>query len=162
MRTIAYVDGFNLYFGALRKTPHRWLDLQRLIEGVVNAPAAKTPMPTDLLSICVPPPKVDPDSRAPRFKESPSRVGRASRNYLEIEARNRSLGRAGEELVVRFEHERLWAAGKPRSVRWRTHSTDDDCPDGGAGRIQAGGRSQPPKTARLSSAGTPSQAAWVV
>jgi len=32
MRTIAYVDGFNLYFGALRKTPHRWLNLQRLIE----------------------------------------------------------------------------------------------------------------------------------
>ena len=31
MRTIAYVDGFNLYFGALRKTPHRWLNLQRLI-----------------------------------------------------------------------------------------------------------------------------------
>lgn len=32
MRTIAYVDGFNLYFGALRKTPYRWLNLQRLIE----------------------------------------------------------------------------------------------------------------------------------
>lgn len=32
MRTIAYVDGFNLYFGSLRKTPHRWLNLQRLIE----------------------------------------------------------------------------------------------------------------------------------
>ena len=32
MRTIAYVDGFNLYFGALRKTPHRWLNLQRLVE----------------------------------------------------------------------------------------------------------------------------------
>ena len=32
MRTIAYVDGFNLYFGALRNTPHRWLNLQRVIE----------------------------------------------------------------------------------------------------------------------------------
>ncbi len=32
MRTIAYVDGFNLYFGALRKTPYRWLDLRRMIE----------------------------------------------------------------------------------------------------------------------------------
>lgn len=32
MRTIAYVDGFNLYFGALRRTPHRWLNLQRLLE----------------------------------------------------------------------------------------------------------------------------------
>lgn len=25
----AYVDGFNLYYGALRKSPHRWLDLHR-------------------------------------------------------------------------------------------------------------------------------------
>jgi hypothetical protein len=32
MRTIAYVDGFNLYFGALRKAAHRWLNLQRLME----------------------------------------------------------------------------------------------------------------------------------
>src|SRR5450432_1072675 len=31
VRTIAYVDGFNLSFGSLRKTPHRWLDLQCLI-----------------------------------------------------------------------------------------------------------------------------------
>ncbi len=89
-------------------------DLQRLIEALVNAPADEAPIPTDLLAICVPPPKADPDDQAPRFNESPNRVGRASRNYLEIEARNRSLGRAGEELVVRFEHERLRAAGKRR------------------------------------------------
>lgn len=36
----------------------------------------------------------------------------ARRNYLELEARNSKLGRAGEELVLRFEHERLWRAGK--------------------------------------------------
>lgn len=30
MRAIVYVDGFNLYFGALRKTPHRWLNLHTL------------------------------------------------------------------------------------------------------------------------------------
>ena len=28
--TIVYVDGFNLYYGALRKTPHRWLDIDKL------------------------------------------------------------------------------------------------------------------------------------
>ena len=32
MRTFVYVDGFNLYFGALRHTPYRWLDVQRLCE----------------------------------------------------------------------------------------------------------------------------------
>lgn len=26
-RTNVYVDGFNLYFGCLKDTPHRWLDL---------------------------------------------------------------------------------------------------------------------------------------
>lgn len=29
-RTNVYVDGFNLYFGALRKTPYRWLNLEAL------------------------------------------------------------------------------------------------------------------------------------
>lgn len=32
MKTIVYVDGFNLYFGCLRGTPHRWLDLRSFAE----------------------------------------------------------------------------------------------------------------------------------
>ena len=28
-RSIIYVDGFNLYYGAVKNTPHKWLDLQR-------------------------------------------------------------------------------------------------------------------------------------
>jgi len=30
LRTYVYVDGFNLYYGSLRKTPYRWLDLEQL------------------------------------------------------------------------------------------------------------------------------------
>lgn len=30
MRTIVYIDGFNLYYRALRGTPHRWLDIAAL------------------------------------------------------------------------------------------------------------------------------------
>lgn len=30
MRTIVYVDGFNLYYGALKGTPHKWLDLEEM------------------------------------------------------------------------------------------------------------------------------------
>ena len=30
MATNIYVDGFNLYYGCLRRTPYRWLDLDRL------------------------------------------------------------------------------------------------------------------------------------
>lgn len=32
IRTNIYVDGFNLYYRALRGTPHRWLDLGRLAD----------------------------------------------------------------------------------------------------------------------------------
>lgn len=30
MKTYVYVDGFNLYYGAVKDTPHKWLDLARL------------------------------------------------------------------------------------------------------------------------------------
>ncbi len=32
MRTLVYVDGFNLYYGAVRGTRHKWLDIHRLTE----------------------------------------------------------------------------------------------------------------------------------
>ncbi len=31
-RSMIYVDGFNLYYGSVRGTPHKWLNLQRLFE----------------------------------------------------------------------------------------------------------------------------------
>lgn len=36
MRTIAYVDGYNLYYGRLQGTPHKWLDLPCLIRHVLR------------------------------------------------------------------------------------------------------------------------------
>jgi hypothetical protein len=30
MRTVVYVDAFNLYYGAVKDTPYKWLDLQAL------------------------------------------------------------------------------------------------------------------------------------
>lgn len=30
LRTSVYIDAFNLYFGSLKGTPHRWLDLEAL------------------------------------------------------------------------------------------------------------------------------------
>ena len=30
MLTNVYVDGFNLYYGCLKGSPHKWLDLERL------------------------------------------------------------------------------------------------------------------------------------
>lgn len=86
--------------------------LGRLVETVVTAEASNAALPDDLLSICVPAPKADPADYNSRVKESPHPIIRSPRNYLEIEARNHSLGRAGEELVMQFEHQRLWNAGK--------------------------------------------------
>jgi NYN domain len=35
-RTIVYVDGFNLYYGALKGTPYRWLDLGKLCQQMLR------------------------------------------------------------------------------------------------------------------------------
>ena len=88
--------------GKLRAT------VARIVEAPAIAPeSSEAPMPK-----IVPKPKVekDDDETTGRTPKLDGRVVR--RNYLEIEARNRSIGRAGEELVLRFEHERLWRTGK--------------------------------------------------
>ena len=36
MRTFVYVDGFNLYYGALKRSPSKWLDLVALFEKVLQ------------------------------------------------------------------------------------------------------------------------------
>lgn len=114
-----YIDGYKPLTNAqhlLREIVQDRLgslpELERLIETVVSAPVDAVSLPGDILSIHVPAPSVGPDEGASRIEESPQREARPSRNYLEIEARNRSLGRAGEELVMQFEHRRLWAAGQ--------------------------------------------------
>ena len=30
MKTYVYVDGFNLYYGAVKDTPYKWLDINKL------------------------------------------------------------------------------------------------------------------------------------
>ena len=37
LRTFVYVDGFNLYYGCLRRTPYRWLDLEQLARNLLPA-----------------------------------------------------------------------------------------------------------------------------
>lgn len=36
MRTIAYVDGYNLYFGCLKYSPYKWLDIVALVERILH------------------------------------------------------------------------------------------------------------------------------
>jgi len=35
--TNVYIDGFNLYYGCLKGTPYRWLDLERLCHRLLPA-----------------------------------------------------------------------------------------------------------------------------
>jgi Domain of unknown function (DUF3883) len=84
--------------------------LDQAVASLVESPVVEAPIVADILAIKVEPPEIDRDE-AKAFNEEPrSRAFSSPRNYLEIEARNRSLGRAGEQLVLRFEHERLWRA----------------------------------------------------
>jgi hypothetical protein len=89
----------------------RDISLQKKAQDAVEKPVDALPTVSDILSILVPPPIRD--NEPPTMREAP-RITRKlpARNYLETEARNRSLGLAGEEFIMRFEHERLWRAGK--------------------------------------------------
>lgn len=42
MKTTIYVDGFNLYYRALRKSPHKWLNLNALCEASLPKESAVT------------------------------------------------------------------------------------------------------------------------
>ena len=36
MRTYVYIDGFNFYYGCIRNTPYRWLDLFRFAQAMLE------------------------------------------------------------------------------------------------------------------------------
>jgi hypothetical protein len=114
-----YIDGYKPlgnYQYLLRSVVEDRLlnatNLNQTVNSVVEAPVEAIPQVDDLLSIQVPPPVREEGSS--RVYEEPMAGGRSvRRNYLEIEARNQSLGCAGEALVLRFEHERLMRVGEP-------------------------------------------------
>jgi uncharacterized LabA/DUF88 family protein len=35
VRTNVYIDGFNFYYGCMRRSPHKWLDLERFCDAVL-------------------------------------------------------------------------------------------------------------------------------
>ena len=35
-RVIAYIDGYNLYYGLLKGTPHKWLDLVSFVKSFLR------------------------------------------------------------------------------------------------------------------------------
>jgi hypothetical protein len=87
----------------------------KLVREAVEAPAPSAPLeaadPKDLLDRWESPPTPSEPVRYPALREGTTQR-RPPVNYLEREARNISLGRAGEEFVVRFERARLIRAGR--------------------------------------------------
>lgn len=83
---------------------------------LLNVAAADADLPIvvpevdDILSVLTKPPT--PLSEVRSAKEPPPPRAAFSVNYLEREARNRSLGAAGEEFVINFERARLIHLGK--------------------------------------------------
>jgi hypothetical protein len=81
---------------------------------LLNVAAADADLPIvvpevdDILSVLTSPPTTSEPDRA--AQQSQVRQRSFSTNYLEPEARNRSLGSAGEEFVLNFERARLLAA----------------------------------------------------
>lgn len=86
--------------------------LQAAAQAAAQQPAVATP-PTDTLSHWVPAPK---PMRLQQKEQAPyqPRFVAGKRDYLAQEAHNRSLGAAGEELVLKLEVLRLHEAGKKR------------------------------------------------
>src|SRR5208282_4223460 len=74
----------------------------------------------DVLNTVVPPPDFLPKAHKVEFAKGPP-IGRADRNYLEQEARNSALGRAGEEFALKYERTRLLNMGMDRFAERLEH-----------------------------------------
>lgn len=98
--------------------------LDRTALAAVELPAA-VPLPQDFSHVVVDPPK---RSLAAREPDNPAYIARdnvniVKRDYLDREARNASLGRAGEEFVVNYERWRLISGGNERLADKVEHVT---------------------------------------
>lgn len=87
-------------------------DLLSLADASVARQILSPPKVDDLLAMRVDPPT--PFLQQTSYREKVATPPQLGVNYLERESRNRSLGRAGEELVVAFERARLLQLGKPK------------------------------------------------
>jgi hypothetical protein len=88
----------------------RLVDSPRIVESTrarVEEPISAPPRVADVLGRLVERPKTREQRSETMIADTP-RPSRPLANYLEIEARNRRLGLAGEEFAIRFEEERLW------------------------------------------------------
>lgn len=90
-------------------------EVHRSLDGVIERNEVEVPVIKDLLAMKVEPPvrrKQEYVVNEGSSDESSAIKTPIRKNYLEAEMRNRAIGLAGEQLAMRYEHERLWRAGK--------------------------------------------------
>lgn len=120
-----YIDGYkpraNYQTMLIEVLAERMADATQLQE--VAAADADRPMVApevdDILAVMTEPPKLAPEPA----RASEPVAFRLTTNYIEREARNRSLGLAGELFVVNFERARLIHAGRERLAARIEHTS---------------------------------------
>jgi hypothetical protein len=113
-----YIDGYKP-LGNYQELLYRIVDerlrgaapLHRAASTAVEQRIEQPPAIDNVLAILVNPPRREAD-KLKLYDRVPQARTPTRRNYLELESRNQSLGLAGENLVLEFEHRRLWQAGK--------------------------------------------------
>ena len=115
---IPYIDGykprFNYQRTLLPAAVSDYLESNPDILMLFEADSEVTPsVPTveDLLAVLEEPPRAE-DSKRPTVSEPSAIYIPGGFNYLEKEAKNQSLGEAGEQFVMNFERARLIHAGR--------------------------------------------------
>ena len=104
------------YQALLREVVEEQLASNKLVDEAAQSASdfpATVPLLEDFRHVLVEPPKFATkaqESYPPTYHPSPPQ----KRDYLEREARNISLGRAGEEFVLSFEHFRLYELGQKK------------------------------------------------
>lgn len=125
-----YIDGYkplSNYQELLKDVVEKRLIGAPALDKEIAALIVSPPRPPgpfyDILSIRVPVPVPDRETRTSVYESPTTLARRAKRNYLEMEARNATLGLAGEQLVVRYEQERLSRAGHDRLASKIVHTS---------------------------------------
>jgi len=96
------------------------LTIGRAAESAADQLAAM-PLLTTTENLMVEPPKLVQSVKSPVSDYFAHGRKGIKRDYLDREARNRSLGKAGEEFVVEYERQRLHEAGKKRLAEQVDH-----------------------------------------
>ena len=115
---VPYINGYkprsNYQRTLLPAAVQSYLSLNPDLLKAIEYDASVVPdIPTvdDILAALESPPDLEPD-RTRSVAEPRAAYNPSGQNYLEREARNQSLGEAGEQFVINFEQARLIHAGK--------------------------------------------------